>query len=48
MRPRHLIFSVVTILISLLLACPLALAGSVSGPLSDGIYQTGKLKPRDS
>ena len=48
MRPRISISLTITILASLLASCPPVLAGSASGPLSKGIYETGKLKTRDS
>jgi peroxiredoxin len=48
MRPRISISLTITILASLLASCPPILAGSASGPLSKGIYETGKLKTRDS
>lgn len=48
MRSRLLIMLILTSLTALLASHSLALAGSASGPLSDGVYETGKLKPRDS
>lgn len=48
MRPRNSILIAIAVSIAMLAASQPALARSAKGPLAEGIYDTGKLKPRDS